>query len=185
MGNTKPGDGPRYKGRGLLQLTGRANYRRFGKLLDLDLEGDPETAADPKISLQIACEYWKDRKINPDCDADNLTAVTRKVNGGLNGLQDRRGFLVKAKAALVRLEGIAVLGNAPRGAKPALRRGSSGDAVEALQETLRKLDFPIAIDADFGAATELAVMKFQAAAGLKPDGIVGPQTMAAIEKAAK
>lgn len=204
LGNTQKGDGPRYKGRGLLQLTGRANYRRVGGIINLDLEGNPELAADPKVSLQIACEYWKDRKINPNCDADDLIAVTKKVNGGLNGLEDRRQFLVKAKTALARLEGAVVAGGtpspaapsgaapsggapaagaapAPGGAKPTLRRGSQGDAVTELQQTLRKLGFALSIDADFGAATEVAVMKTQSDNGLTADGIVGPATWAKLD----
>jgi putative chitinase len=69
LGNTKTGDGPRYKGRGLLQLTGRANYRDLGKILKVNLEANPHRAAEPALSLMIACEYWKKRKINPDCDS--------------------------------------------------------------------------------------------------------------------
>lgn len=100
LGNTAPGDGKRYKGRGVLQLTGRGNYRRYGKILGLDLEGQPHMAAEPLISLRIACVYWRDRNINPLCDADDLVAVTRKVNGGTNGLTDRGRYLAKAKAVL-------------------------------------------------------------------------------------
>lgn len=102
LGNTVRGDGKRYKGRGVLQLTGRANYRRYGKILGLDLEGQPHIAAEPLVSLRIACVYWRDRNINPLCDADDLVGVTKKVNGGTNGLADRRQYLVKAKAALAR-----------------------------------------------------------------------------------
>jgi putative chitinase len=102
LGNTVRGDGKRYKGRGVLQLTGRANYRRYGKILGLDLEGQPHIAAEPLVSLRIACVYWRDRNINPLCDADDLVAVTRKVNGGTNGLADRGRYLAKAKAVLAR-----------------------------------------------------------------------------------
>ena len=100
LGNTQPGDGPRYKGRGLIQLTGRANYRTYGSALGIDLEGNPERAAEPVLSLRIACEYWKRRDINPLCDADDIEAVTRKINGGLNGLADRRKYTEKAKEVL-------------------------------------------------------------------------------------
>ena len=184
LGNVKPGDGRRYKGRGLLQLTGRANYRRFGEKLGVNLEAEPTLAAEPKLSLTIACEYWAHRKINANCDADDLIAVTRKVNGGLNGLADRRQLLVKAKAALARVEGIVVASSTPADAKPVLRRGSQGDAVGELQTLLRKAAFPLAIDQDFGAATELAIMGVQKDARLAADGIVGPTTWRALEKRA-
>lgn len=108
LGNTVRGDGKRYKGRGVLQLTGRANYRRYGQILGLDLEGQPHIAAEPLVSLRIACVYWRDRQINPMCDADNLVAVTRKVNGGTNGLADRGRYLVKAKAVLAAAEAAPV-----------------------------------------------------------------------------
>lgn len=184
LGNTKKGGGPRYKGRGLLQLTGRANYRTYGSALRVDLEGNPELAADPELSLEIACEYWKRHKINPDCDRDDIITVTKKINGGLNGLNDRRNYTRKAKEALARIEGIQLTG-AVDGPRPVLRRGSTGDAVEDLQKRLQQLGYPLAIDQDFGAATELAVMRFQADHKLTVDGIVGPETWDAIEPATK
>lgn len=174
LGNLHRGDGPRYKGRGLLQLTGRANYRRLGAVLGLPLEDDPELAGDPVISLRIACEYWKDRRINDPADRDDLVTVTRRVNGGTNGLADRGEYLKKAKVALLGLAtGTAAV-------RPILHRGMSGDAVGTLQTQLRRKGFQIAIDNDFGPATELAVKMFQTGAGLVSDGIVGPATWAAV-----
>lgn len=179
LGNTQPGDGPRFKGRGLLQLTGRANYRSMGHTLGLDLEGNPSLAGDPVVSLKIACEYWKSRNIDGDCDRDDLIAVTRKVNGGLNGLDERRVYLKKAKALLAEMQGV-VIGAAQPSGGPVLKRGSDSDAVGELQSMLKSKGFAIAIDNEFGAATELAVKQFQAANGLQPDGIVGAQTWAAL-----
>jgi putative chitinase len=100
LGNTHPGDGPRYKGRGLIQLTGRANYREYGQALHMDLEGHPERAAEPVLSLSIACEYWKRRGINAACDRDDIRQVTRLINGGLNGLAARIEYTNRGKAAL-------------------------------------------------------------------------------------
>ena len=118
LGNTQKGDGPRYKGRGLLQLTGRANYADYGKALGVDLVNNPTLAAQPALSLKIACEYWKRHNINADCDRDDVQAVTRKVNGGLNGLADRIALTQKAKAAVARLQATALSG-ATRRAAPA------------------------------------------------------------------
>lgn len=175
LGNIHTGDGKRYKGRGLIQLTGRANYAKIGQLLDLPLEDNPELAAEPAPSLQIACEYWKSRKINGPADRDDLMKATRLVNGGLNGLDDRRKYLQKAKRALAHIEGIRVALN-EGGHSIVLRRGSFGDAVGELQELLKAIGFEISIDSDFGAATELAVMMFQKNNDLKVDGIVGCKT---------
>lgn len=98
LGNTQPGDGYRFKGRGIFQLTGRANYARFGARLGLDLVAQPDKAADPEVSLHIACLYWQDRRINPLADADDVAAVTRKINGGRNGLAERAAYTQRLKA---------------------------------------------------------------------------------------
>jgi putative chitinase len=183
LGNTQAGDGPRFKGRGLIQLTGRANYRDLGKVLGLPLEQDPELAAEPVLSLTIACEYWKKRKINPVCDRDDVVAVTRLINGGTNGLDDRRVRTGKAKLAIARLEGFMLTGEAPpAGGRPVLRRGSKGEAVVELQRALRKLGFMLAVDADFGVGTEVAVAAFQRERQLVVDGVVGSDTWKAIDQ---
>ncbi len=181
LGNTHEGDGPRYKGRGLLQLTGRTNYQDYGKALNLDLEGNPALAAVPAISLRIACEYWKRRNINAACDQDDLLTVTKLVNGGLNGLEDRRVYTAKAKTALARIEGFQLSGMSPTPAgRPVLGRGSKGDEVASLQSLLRNLNFSVTIDGDFGPGTEVAVARFQSDHDLAADGIVGAQTWAAL-----
>jgi len=114
LGNTKPGDGVRYKGHGLIQLTGRFNHRKYGKLLGLDLERNPEIAAQPIISLKIACEYWKQNGLNAHADKEDIEKITRIINGGLNGFADRQAYLAKARAALGK--GPIVFKSAPGGA---------------------------------------------------------------------
>jgi putative chitinase len=166
----------------LLQLTGRANYRQFGATLGIDLENDPELAAEPGTSLRIACVYWRLHKINALCDSDDLLSVTKAINGGLNGLDDRRHLTTKAKAAVARLEALQVGGTTPVDpARPVLRRGSRGEAVAVLQRMLRQLSFPIAVDGDFGPATELAVVQFQREHDLTADGIVIPKTWESLD----
>jgi putative chitinase len=185
LGNNRPGDGRRYKGRGLLQLTGRANYRTLGGVLGIDLEGNPELAGQPALSLRIACEYWKSHDINRMCDQDDLMAVTRAINGGLNGLEDRRLYTNNARRALARIEGMQLAGaqNGAGSDKRVLHRGSKGEDVAELQTLLRNLDFAIGIDGDFGAGTEVAVTRFQSEHRLDADGIVGAQTWAALKEA--
>lgn len=97
LGNTQPGDGKRFKGRGPLQITGRANYRLYGKLIGIDIERHPEIAATPSIGLHLALEYWKQRKLNEFADRDDVEGITRKVNGGLNGFADRKVRLATLK----------------------------------------------------------------------------------------
>lgn len=81
LGNTQPGDGPKFIGRGILQLTGRANYADYSKKLGIDLINNPELAATPEVSVKIACQYFKDRGLLTLSDAWNLDEVTRRVNG--------------------------------------------------------------------------------------------------------
>lgn len=100
LGNTQPGDGRRFKGRGPIQITGRANYRRYGLRIGIDIERHPEIAALPSIGLHLALEYWRRGGLNSLADADNLLAITRLINGGTNGLADRRAQLARLKAWL-------------------------------------------------------------------------------------
>merc|ERR1719189_1322719 len=97
LGNIYPGDGRRYKGRGYIQLTGRANYRTYGAIIGVDLENNPTRASEPDIAAQSAIAYWN-RIVKPRVsNFDDTTAVTRLINGGTNGLADRQ-----AKFALYR-----------------------------------------------------------------------------------
>ena len=176
LGNTQPGDGKRFKGRGLIQLTGRANYKTFGDKMGEDFIADPEKCAEPELSLIIACEYWKSRNINAKADKDDLISVTRAINGGTNGLDDRRKYLGKAKDEMARLGGIILHAVDTPDAHPVLRRGSQGITVIQLQLALKEAGFPMGVDGDFGPATELAVRLLQKREGLTSDGIVGSQT---------
>lgn len=82
LGNSRPGDGLRYRGRGLIQLTGRANYRAVGERIGLDLEGQPELAERPDIAVLTACDWWQMNDANRWADADDARAVSRLVNRG-------------------------------------------------------------------------------------------------------
>lgn len=90
LGNTKPGDGVRYAGRGFIQLTGRDNYRRAGRALRLPLLDRPGLAARPDIAARIAVWYWKTRVRPHVSDFSDTTAVTKLINPALKHLDDRR-----------------------------------------------------------------------------------------------
>lgn len=179
LGNTQKGDGRRFKGRGIFQLTGRDNYSRYGQRLGIDLLSYPERAAEPVLSLEIACLYWHDRAINPMADDDDLYRVTRVINGGTNGLADRRNYLTLAKREIAALVAAGITSADPVH-YPVLRRGSEGASVELLQARLRMHGYPLTLDGDFGPATDLAVRAFQKARGLSVDGIVGPASWGAL-----
>lgn len=94
LGNTEDGDGWRYRGGGYLQNTGRANYAKAG------FEDNPEALRDPLNGLKAALEFWKRNKINKAADADDVVSVRKIINGGTNGLDEARAYLVKAKSAI-------------------------------------------------------------------------------------
>ena len=97
LGNTQAGDGKRFKGRGPIQLTGRANYRRYGQQLGIDFESNPEIVALPSVGLLVACKFWSDNGLNELADKDDVLSITKRINGGTNGLQDRKAHLAKLK----------------------------------------------------------------------------------------
>jgi putative chitinase len=100
LGNTQPGDGFRFRGRGIFQLTGRNNYARFGGRIGVDLISNPDLAAEPDNAVRLACLFWTDRNLAQFADADDIYSVTRRVNGGLNGIADRQAALGRIKAHL-------------------------------------------------------------------------------------
>jgi predicted chitinase len=103
LGNTEPGDGFRFKGRGPIQVTGRANYRRFGDLLGLDLVATPAQAASPEVAFRIAALFWSKKGLNELADRvtpEAFREITRRINGGFNGLAERQRFYETAKTVL-------------------------------------------------------------------------------------
>jgi len=96
LGNTINGDGVRYHGRGIFQLTGRANYRSMGGKISVGLEDEPHLAAEGDVSLRTACEYWKSRRLDVPADSNDIREVTRRINGGFNGLADRQTYFRRA-----------------------------------------------------------------------------------------
>ena len=146
LGNTQPGDGKRYKGRGPIQLTGRANYQKFGDLLGVDLVGQPDLAAAPEVAFKTAGLYWKRKGLNELADADNFTEITRRINGGQNGAAERVRFYERAKLVLassfppVRSTPAKAASTAPVAAARADRAGKGARS--------RKADKPLAEPAD-------------------------------------
>ena len=100
LGNTQPGDGWKYRGNGMLQLTGRASHRRIGQMVGQDLEAHPELLEDAATSFRVAAQEFVALNCLPAADADDVVMVTRRVNGGRNGLAERQVWLRRWKAAL-------------------------------------------------------------------------------------
>ena len=100
LGNTEAGDGRRYKGRGLIQITGRANYKACGDALGHDLIAEPEALEQPVYAARSAAWFWDSRNLNELADRGDIRAITKRINGGTNGLSDRQSYLALAQERL-------------------------------------------------------------------------------------
>ena len=170
LGNTEEGDGWRFRGRGVKQLTGRNNYTAFGKDVGMTAEEAAEYLETKEGALHSACWFWGKNKLGKIADKDDIVGLTKKINGGTIGLDDRKRRYEEAKA---------ILGGeyvpqkaAPTTATRTLRKGMKGDDVARMQEALG-----VAADGDFGFGTLTALKKWQSSNGLTADGIAGPATL--------
>ena len=174
MGNVNEGDGWRFRGRGLKQLTGRYNYTKFGESVGMTAEEAAEYVATPAGAIESACWFWDTNNLNEIADTDNVVKMTKKINGGNIGLEDRQKRYAHALKVLgmdaddlgtdeghVDVDDIGVL-----------RKGCKGEGVKMMQEALG-----IGADGDFGPGTERALKQWQTTNGLVADGIAGPKTL--------
>ena len=183
LGNTEPGDGWTFHGRGYVQLTGRAGYEKMGKELGLDLVHHPELAEDKDIAARIAIQYWKDR-VQAHGHQTDVDAACRDINGGHNGLSARRNAAAAWEDAIEK-------GYKPGGteaiptANPS--HGLSTEKARHVQALLNAHGYtdsaghPLKVDGHAGKETRHAIERFQADHHLKPDGVVGPATLKALE----
>lgn len=173
LGNTQPGDGWRFRGKGLKQVTGRANHTAFGKTVGMTAEQAAEYLLTKKGALESALWFWGSRNLNAVADTGDVVKLTKIINGGDIGLADRQARYAKAMAVLTGSAPVAAAPAAAASSGGVLRVGSKGEDVQRVQKALG-----ITADGDFGPGTERAVKAWQAANGLTPDGVVGPKTFA-------
>ena len=100
LGNTEPGDGYRFRGRGLIQTTGRFNYEKTGEALGVDLIAHPELLGQPELAARSAGWYWQTKKLSELADVGDFRRITLRINGGVNGMSDRLALHDAAKEAL-------------------------------------------------------------------------------------
>ena len=167
-GDTDSGDGWRFRGGGILQLTGRYNYTQFAKAVDMTPEEAVDYVRTKKGAIDSACWFWDTNNINKWCDDMDVVGATKRINGGTIGLDDRKKHYLHA---------IDVLGGDFEEPEvdynQTIRKGSRGPLVAEVQE---KLDISPA-DGIFGPGTEKIVKHWQSSNGLVADGIVGPKTL--------
>jgi putative chitinase len=174
-GDEASGDGWAYAGKGLIQLTGKDNYSWFAASIETPLEQIPEYLQTFEGSVQSACWFWEVNNLNQWADAGDILTLTKRINGGVIGLEDRKKHYAHA---------LHVLGGEISESTPVasgadmsttIRRGSKGPTVAAVQTKLG-----LTADGDFGPGTERALMGWQRENGLEPDGVAGPLTLAKI-----
>ena len=103
LGNTSEadGDGQKFKGRGLIQVTGRNNYEMYKQYCGYDVVKQPELLAKPVGAIRSSMWFWKSKGLNELADRDEFMAITKRINGGTNGIEDRRKYLARAKKVLI------------------------------------------------------------------------------------
>lgn len=175
MGNgpESSGDGYKFRGRGAIQLTGSDNYTRFAASVGMSVD---EAVADLETldgAIESACWFWRTNGLNAVCDADDIVKMTKKINGGTIGLEDRKKHYYEAKHLLA---GGHVEESSDSDTEEVVletvRLGSRNETVKLVQQALG-----LTADGAFGPGTERAVKQWQAANGLAADGIVGPNTI--------
>jgi putative chitinase len=100
LGNSEPGDGFRYRGNGVLQTTGRGAHREMGQKCGLDFENNPDLVTTAEHALKPALQEWSDGNLNHFADINDIRTITLRINGGLNGFEDRKAFFAKLKPRL-------------------------------------------------------------------------------------
>jgi putative chitinase len=180
-GDTNSGDGYRYRGRGPIQLTGKANYKAFAADMGVDVLKNPDLVSEDKATaLMSAIWFWNKNKLNQYADSGDIKMLTKRINGGYIGLEDRIHHWELALKELGATAGhsSAELTEADHddvdvSELGVLRKGSKGDGVKMMQTALG-----VAADGAFGPGTEAKLKAWQSAHGLVADGIAGPATLA-------
>ena len=163
LGNTQRGDGRRYKGRGLFQITGKFNYNRYGKFAGFDAVAHPERLATLPYAADSAGWFWAHgtpHNLNGIADKDNVVLITRLINGGHNGLASRKMRLGMAKGAIEAL-----------GAK-------------RVQQALNAIgSYPtLLVDGDLGPRTTSIIREFQSDFLIRADGVVNAETWSRLKR---
>lgn len=164
LGNTQPGDGWRFRGRGIIQLTGRWNYEKFGNTIGKTAEETAAYMETKRGAMESALWYWKTNNLNRFADADDIQGMSKAVNGGVNGMSDRVLRYSRNKNILSGFTGPTTTPVNPQitdtvtvtPQNRSLQRGSRGDLVKQIQQALK-----IAADGVYGVTTEAAVRSWQ------------------------
>lgn len=179
LGNTEPGDGWKYRGGGMMQTTGRENYRKMG------FENNPEALREPVTAFKTAVREWRNRGCNELADKDDVVAVRKKINGGSNGLADAREYLKTAKTIFKNVSAVSAPVNVP---VPETKPVQQDDKlIERVQDLLWDKGYPEVGESDnkYGRRTRNAILAFQADNNLPLTGEITDELLAQLVKAPK
>jgi len=173
LGNTQPGDGWRFRGGGIKQLTGRNNFTHFGQSIDMTAEHAADYVRTKKGAFESACWFWQTNNLARFADRDDIDGMSRAVNGGTIGIEDRCNRYARAKTILGQQVASTPVKPQITDAVTALqqpttlRQGSRGDLVSQIQRALR-----IVADGVFGPGTDQAVRSWQRINRYTPNGVL-------------
>lgn len=176
LGNTQPGDGWKFRGGGVKQLTGRNNYSVFAKDLGMTADEAADYVRTKKGALESACWFWKKNNLEKFADADDIVGMTQKINGGDIGLQDRTARYIKAKAIIGNSAPVnqqitdSVTQKSSPASYPTIQKKSTGDIVKKVQAKLG-----LGADGVYGLQTEIAVKSWQKTNKYTVDGIMNEE----------
>ncbi|WP_075214675.1 peptidoglycan-binding protein [Mongoliimonas terrestris] len=193
LGNDQPGDGWRYRGRGLIQITGKANYREVGEAIGIDLVANPDKAADPAFAWDVAAGWWTVNDVNEVADRGSLDKVTAIINRYTDSYEERRTTLARVRRILAATSttssaGFAFSDTGGHGTAAtviptpaAAGVPMSHDEVKGLQNLLKAKNYAVGkSDGIFGTLTAAAVLAFQRDHGLPVTGMADAKTLAAL-----
>lgn len=166
LGNTKPGDGWKFRGGGIFQLTGRNNYEKFGKSIGKTADEAADYVRTKQGAFESAVWYWNTNNLNRFADKRDIAGLSKAVNGGNIGLNERTALYDKISKILLENK-IVVVVESKTPEFSDLKRGSKGDAVKNIQNVLG-----VTQDGIFGIGVDMAVKGWQKQNGFAADGVV-------------
>ena len=177
-GSERSGDGWKFRGRGLIQLTGQENNQKFANAMQMDINDALQYLTTYAGAVDGACWYWKSRGLNRYADKGDWRTMTKRINGGTHGYKERVSLIERARSVLRNKKETGSEVHEPKknNSNSIYRVGSKGTAVGKIQEALAAEGFKIIPDGVFGRKTRAAVRLFQKYNGLHVDGVVGPAT---------
>jgi putative chitinase len=178
LGNTQSGDGWKFRGGGIKQLTGRSNFSQFGASINMTADQAADYVRTKKGAFESACWFWRTKKLESFADRDDIDGMSRAVNGGDNGLVDRRNRYSRAKAIIGgKVSSFptpvnnqitdSVTTPRPSSGYATIRRGSTGEVVRRIQRALG-----LTPDGSFGVQTEIATRSWQRTNKYTSNGIL-------------